>query len=635
MAERIVSIKPVMEAHPVPPFPGFEGIYGIETGSITPTRHIVYMEGPGGGLYATYGTVVDPFSTPSSAFTALGTAGGLIILAHHVFAGSVHWTSSDMTTYYGNYHLVEWATASGTGWRGQFDNALAALARGENLYVTAASDAHNETAYTTNKVHALYYVTERSWQALITAGKMGRTIACFDKDFEASAFSATPIIQISGDRKRLTLYNPLSVTCDIEIYGVSGGTPGTLLTTLSGVSAGGTATYDLPANDADAAAIVYIHPVWSVSGTRKFLTAAVKIGNSGDDNGKFIRSTCPYVSLPEGGEWVHVQGHCHSIFSDGWWSPDMVRHNYYEAGYDATIITDHDRLTRELDVLMAPGSAADETRATGDYAADSHIGFVASSSDGVGLYSRSEVGSPAVMGVNLSEEDEGNFDISSPAVVGFSRRGPGIVGVGQPGATFKANDSSKATIKLATEGRNIIELCGGVDEFGIKNGAGNQLLYYTQYSNAIAALSLVGKLQFREVDLAVVEAWNSYKASVNLYAGEPVALVYDAGAVKLAPATATADNLYAVPLGLMVSDFTAGSGSYPTFVTHGFLIVSNWTSVVGSATLSVGSRYYLSTTAGQLTTTAPSGSGNVVVQVGVAVDTTKMYVNIVRLRVNP
>lgn len=104
-----------------------------------------------------------------------------------------------------------------------------------------------------------------------------------------------------------------------------------------------------------------------------------------------------------------------------------------------------------------------------------------------------------------------------------------------------------------------------------------------------------------------------------------VVYVQGAGAVDLARANASGTKKI---LGLVraASIAAAATGSIQT---NGILSISDWTTVIGSASLTSGSLYYLSsTTAGQLTTTAPSAAGSFVCPVGLAVSNTDLQINI-------
>ena len=71
------------------------------------------------------------------------------------------------------------------------------------------------------------------------------------------------------------------------------------------------------------------------------------------------------------------------------------------------------------------------------------------------------------------------------------------------------------------------------------------------------------------------------------------------------------------------------AGSQVEVQTDGIFTISNWTAVLGSATLSPGTKYYLSSaTAGNITATAPSSSNHFIVPVGRAISTTSMYIEV-------
>jgi hypothetical protein len=120
-----------------------------------------------------------------------------------------------------------------------------------------------------------------------------------------------------------------------------------------------------------------------------------------------------------------------------------------------------------------------------------------------------------------------------------------------------------------------------------------------------------------EVD--VVSMTNANAGAITV--GMPV-YVSAAGSVNKASAGAAGTRQV---LGLVKDASIAAAGS--GFIqTDGILASADWTAVVGTTTLTAGSVYYLSATAGQLTTTAPTGSGNYVCKVGVAISTTELEI---------
>lgn len=127
-----------------------------------------------------------------------------------------------------------------------------------------------------------------------------------------------------------------------------------------------------------------------------------------------------------------------------------------------------------------------------------------------------------------------------------------------------------------------------------------------------------------EVD--VVSASNANTSSITL--GQPV-YVSAAGAVNLASAAAAATRRV---LGL-VKDTSIASAASGFIQTDGILsaTTSQWDAVCGTTGgLVAGTTYYLSTTAGQLTDVAPSGAGQFVVPVGIALSPTELEISIDR-----
>ena len=111
-----------------------------------------------------------------------------------------------------------------------------------------------------------------------------------------------------------------------------------------------------------------------------------------------------------------------------------------------------------------------------------------------------------------------------------------------------------------------------------------------------------------------------------IYIGQPV-YILGADTVDLALADAKATSGV---IGL-VSDASIDSAAVGTILTDGILTSTDWTAVVGAATLTAGSVYFLSdTVAGTLTTTAPTTTGSFVTRVGTAISTTTLEVTISR-----
>ena len=121
---------------------------------------------------------------------------------------------------------------------------------------------------------------------------------------------------------------------------------------------------------------------------------------------------------------------------------------------------------------------------------------------------------------------------------------------------------------------------------------------------------------------------DTYLDRHSLTANETIAIaqpVYISGNNTVNLADADSINTSRV-LGLAETAGTANNTM--NVLSSGTVTKADWTSVAGSATLTPGAIYYLSTTAGQLTTTPPSGDGDVVVSCGLALTTTKLDIEI-------
>lgn len=111
-------------------------------------------------------------------------------------------------------------------------------------------------------------------------------------------------------------------------------------------------------------------------------------------------------------------------------------------------------------------------------------------------------------------------------------------------------------------------------------------------------------------------------ANETVLVGQPV-YVSGNNTVNLADASSvnTADAIGLVLIGATVNE-TA------TILTEGSVNQADWTSVIGSASLSPGSLYFLDTTVGKMSVTAPNVDGQVVVKLGTAITTTKFDIEV-------
>ena len=146
----------------------------------------------------------------------------------------------------------------------------------------------------------------------------------------------------------------------------------------------------------------------------------------------------------------------------------------------------------------------------------------------------------------------------------------------------------------------------------------------TMYDGEIGQLRAGDTLDITASSNQQFSAQNSNIAAITI--GQPV-YIQGADTVDLALADAKATSGV---IGL-VSDASIDSSAIGTILTDGILTSTDWMAVVGAATLTVGSVYFLSdVAAGTLTTTAPTTTGSFVTRVGTAISTTTLEVTISR-----
>lgn len=138
----------------------------------------------------------------------------------------------------------------------------------------------------------------------------------------------------------------------------------------------------------------------------------------------------------------------------------------------------------------------------------------------------------------------------------------------------------------------------------ISAGAGN--------AGDVVALDATGRLDTTVMPVGVGSDTKSVTASENLTGGDFVTIWNDTGTVKARKADATTAGKEAD--GFVLSAVTSGQSALVYFEATNTALSS----------LTPGARYYLSTSAGQVTTTPPSSSGNVVQYVGRAISTTEL-----------
>ena len=146
----------------------------------------------------------------------------------------------------------------------------------------------------------------------------------------------------------------------------------------------------------------------------------------------------------------------------------------------------------------------------------------------------------------------------------------------------------------------------------------------TMYDGEVGQLRAGDTLDITGSSNQQFSATNSNIAAITI--GQPV-YIQGADTVDLALADAKATSGV---IGL-VSDASIDSSAVGTILTDGTITSTDWTAVVGEATLTVGSVYFLSDVdAGMLTKTAPTTTGSFVTRVGTAISATTLEVTISR-----
>lgn len=128
----------------------------------------------------------------------------------------------------------------------------------------------------------------------------------------------------------------------------------------------------------------------------------------------------------------------------------------------------------------------------------------------------------------------------------------------------------------------------------------------------IVALDASGKIDSTMMPAGLAADSRSVTASENIAAGAVVNLWNDGGTLKVRNANATAAGKEVH--GFCLSAITSGAAGTVTFDG----------AITGLSGLTIGDEYFLSTTDGTITATAPSTVGNVVQSVGIAVSASEL-----------
>lgn len=128
----------------------------------------------------------------------------------------------------------------------------------------------------------------------------------------------------------------------------------------------------------------------------------------------------------------------------------------------------------------------------------------------------------------------------------------------------------------------------------------------------IPALDSTGKLDTSVMPVGIGADTKSIVASENLAAGDLVNVWDDTGTIKVRKADATSPSKRAH--GFVLSSVSSAANA--TVYFEG--------TITGLSSLTLGGTYFLGTTAGAVTTTAPTTVGHIVQQVGVAISATEL-----------
>lgn len=130
-------------------------------------------------------------------------------------------------------------------------------------------------------------------------------------------------------------------------------------------------------------------------------------------------------------------------------------------------------------------------------------------------------------------------------------------------------------------------------------------------SGKIVALDAAGKIDATMMPAGIGADTKSLTASEAISAGD-IVNIHDSTGAKARKADATSSGKHAV-------------GFAPSAIANGASGTVQFEGTIsGLSGLTIGATYYLSTTAGGITTTAPTGAGQIVQKVGVAISATEL-----------
>lgn len=234
-------------------------------------------------------------------------------------------------------------------------------------------------------------------------------------------------------------------------------------------------------------------------------------------------------------------------------------------------------------------------------------------------------GGPVLSGTGL---DMNNQDVSDVNDLAFNNPATGTINQ-TAGALIIDNLMAKERSNLLTTAADILfptisDTAGQVDMLRLPSLAGSPTATPTTSGEGFLVWNSTADSLFAWTgsvwkDLSIVEdaerVTNVYTAEVSVAARD---VVYISSADNVSPASASSATTSSGTIGLAKA--AAAPAASVDVVSEGVM--------TGFSGLTAGARYYLSTTAGAISTSIPTGSGNVVVLCGIAKSATELHVRI-------
>jgi hypothetical protein len=525
--------------------------------------------------------------------------GGAAVLAHTFFNGQAYYTSANIIDYTNplNAHraiAIEVpfdALANAKPW----DDALKDAARNHNIFAIASDDGHDiiapgNSAYLGRSTFV--WVEDDTLAALESGIRAGRMVM---SNYDTNICNL-PRTFCTVNGVNLTI--GIDTLSAVSVYGVSVGTSGT---EIASEFAG---PYTLDVSTVGGADAKYVRMLLENDG-KIYYTQAIKI----KEDGTLDAETNPYQNLPVSGHWVRVNTHCHSIGSDGELDPILLRKMYADDGYDALVITDHNRFT--VSPELWPMVEEDQVSI-----------IAAALAGGYSIVATNEGTGYAVTGIqaDTTENPATGYRSDKGGILGIARKGAGGKFGGNPSISLANKDTN---IILTNSNRNF-----GVAIAPIDSGLQKIFAVLTNVLTEVFSVDKYSQLVFRY--------WKQFYAGYNMGSGATADFARTAGVAWYTGQAAYVDGTGKAALAQANADATAqgigllkqGEGTASTtasVVTSGCVYSDDWTNVVDSALLTPGATYFISNdAAGKLVTARPAARAKAM---GIALSTKTMLVN--------